>query len=105
MSSLTDDPICHSRNILISAIGRARNTGAQFDGDKMVNVGKAPIQAEVIEAKLRLRTSRGDRLKLWAINPEGYFAGKLQSTYEDGVLTFSIGDENDPACYYLLVED
>ena len=105
MSSLTDDPICDSRNILISAIGRARNTDAQFDGDKMLQVGNPPIQAEVIEAQIKLKTSRGDRLKVWGVNPEGFYAGKMHSVYEDGVLTFQIGDEMNPACYYLVVED
>ena len=105
LSSLTDESICDSKNILISAIGRARNTNAEFDGTKMVNLGEAPILAEVVEAELRLRTSRGMRLKLWAINPEGYYAGKIPVSYEDGELVFRIGDEMNPACYYLLVED
>ena len=104
-SSLTDDPICDSPNILISAIGRCRNTGAQFDGDKMLDVGHAPIQAEVIDAEIRLKTSRGDRLKVWGVNPEGFYTGKLKTKYEDGILSFRLGEELNSACYYLLVED
>ena len=105
LSSLTDQPIEKSDNMLLSAIGRARNTGAQFDGDKMLDVGHAPIMAEVIEAEVRIRTQIGDELKVWGVNAEGFYAGKLPTTYEDGVLSFYIGDQANPACYYLIVKE
>lgn len=105
MSSLTNDPIEKSNNILISAIGRARNSGAQFDGDKMIELGHAPIMAEVVAADIHLKIENGDKLKVWGVNAEGYYAGKCPATYEDGVLSFRIGDELNPACYYLIVAD
>lgn len=105
MSSLTKDPINCSKNILISAIGRARNTGAQFDGEKMIERGTAPIMAEVIQARISIKTPLGQKLKVWGVNAEGYYAGRLMTTYEDGYLTFTIGDELNPACYYLVVAD
>lgn len=104
MSSLTEDPICHSNNILLTTIGRARNTDAQFDGIKMLEVGRAPILAEVIDAEIKLRTDCRN-LKVWGINAEGFYAGCIPTTYEDGVLSFRVGDENNPACYYLIVAD
>lgn len=105
MSSLTDEPIETSDNILISAIGRARNTGAQFDGDKMIERGEPPIMTEVIDAHISLKIADGDKMKVWGVNPEGYYAGRCPSTYEDGILSFRIGDELNPACYYLIVKD
>ncbi len=105
MSSLSDAPIEHSDNILISAIGRARNTGAQFDGDKMIELGQAPIMAEVIDADIHLKIDDGDKMRVWGVNAEGYYAGKLPTTYEDGILSFRIGDEMNPACYYLIVKE
>jgi len=104
-SSLTDDPISESKNILLTTIGRARNSGAQFDGEKMLELGHAPILAEVINAKIRLKTSHGEKLKVWGVNAEGFYAGLLNTTYEDGYLCFEVGDENNPACYYLIVAD
>lgn len=44
-------------------------------------------------------------VKVWSVNAEGFYSGQLPTTYEDGWLTFHIGDENNPACYYLLVKD
>lgn len=105
LSSLTNDPIKHSDNMLLSAIGRARNTDAVFDGEKMLDIGKAPIMAEVIQATVRIKTSLGDKLKVWGVNAEGFYSGRIVTTYEDGYLSFTIGDENNPACYYLIVKE
>ena len=105
VSSLTNDPIEKSDNMLLSAIGRARNTGAQFDGDKMLDVGHAPILAEVIHANIRLKTEHGEKMRVWGVNAEGFYAGRVPTTYEDGYLCFEIGDELNPACYYLIVKE
>ena len=105
LSSLTDDPIETSDNMLLSAIGRARNTEAVFDGEKMLDVGKPPIMAEVIQAQVRIKTCHGDKLKVWGVNAEGFYSGRLVTTYEDGVLSFNIGDEQNPACFYLIVKE
>ena len=105
MSSLTEEPLEHSRSILLSTIGRARNSGAQFDGDKMLELGHAPIMAEVIDAEIALKTSRGEKLKVWGVNAEGFYACQLATHYENGILTFRVGDEDNPAPYYLIVED
>jgi len=104
VSSLTDDPIETSDNILLSAIGRARNTDQVFDGEKMIDVGKPPILAEVIDANIRLKTVHGKKMRVWGVNAEGMYAGQLPTTYdEEGFLNFRIGDDNNPACYYLIV--
>lgn len=106
LSSLTNAPIEASDNILLSAIGRARNTDAVFDGDKMIDVGKPPILAEVIDAEIRLKNIHGTKLKVWGINAEGFYAGQIPTEYDgEGYLHFRIGDENNPACYYLLVKE
>ena len=105
LSSLTDEPICKSDNMLLTAIGRARNTGAQFDGNKMLEVGQPPILAEVVSAKISIQTEHGATMKVWGVNAEGFYSGNLPTTYEDGVLSFFIGDELDPACYYLIVKE
>ena len=105
LSSLTDAGIETSDNMLLSAIGRARNTNATFDGEKMIDVGSAPILAEVIQATVSIKTVHGKSLQVWGVNAEGFYAGKLETTYEDGWLSFDIGDENNPACYYLIVKE
>lgn len=105
VSSLSNEPIETCDNMLLTAIGRARNTDATFDGEKMIDVGKPPILAEVIQATVRIKTVHGQQMKVWGVNAEGFYAGKLETTYEDGYLSFNIGDENNPACYYLIVKE
>ncbi len=103
LSSLTDDPIETSPHMLLSTIGRARNTHAEFDGDKMVALGEAPITSEVIRATITIDTQRKD-LSVWAIGPEGYYVGKLPVKYENGTMTFTLGN-TCLASYYLIVAD
>jgi len=105
LSSLTDEPLDKTDNILMTTIGRARNTDMLFDGEKLLDVGKPPIMAEVIEADVRLRTEHGEEMKIWGINAEGYYSGEVQATYEDGYLCFHLGDEANAACYYLIVKE
>ena len=102
LSSLTNDPITESNNIMITAVGRARNHGAEFDGEKMISRGTNPIEVEVITADIELKTNR-PTMEVWSIDSEGFYAGKIDTVYEDGTLKFTIGDEY--ACmYYLLLE-
>jgi hypothetical protein len=103
LSSLTDDPICESDHMLLSTIGRARNTGAQFDGEKMLDIGRPPIVSEVIEADLAVKT-KYPTMTVWAVNSDGYYVGKIPTTYEDGWLKFHVGPHY-PAPYYLLVKE
>ncbi|MBQ7255815.1 MAG: hypothetical protein IJS31_06210 [Oscillospiraceae bacterium] len=103
LSSLTDDPTEKSDNMLLSTIGRARNTDAQFDGDKMIETGRAPILSEVIQAKITIKTERTD-LAVWGVNAEGYYVGKRPAKFEDGWMTFEVGNEF-PASYYLIVAE
>ena len=104
LSSLTEEPIETSDNMLLSTIGRARNTDQVFDGDRLVELGRPPILAEVIEATISIKTRRKD-LQVWGVNAEGFYVGKLPTTVnEDGYLTFIVG-EKCPACYYLIVAE
>ena len=69
----------------------------------MVSYGRAPIEAEVISAEITIRTERTD-LKVWGVNAEGYYVGCLPVKFEDGQMTFKVG-EKWPACYYLIVAE
>ncbi len=100
LSSLTDAPIEKSDNLLLTAVGRARNTDAQFEGEKMTDYGKPPILVEVIEAVISIKTERAT-LKVWAVNAEGFFVGAVPSRYQDGTLHFTLG-ETMPSPYYLI---
>lgn len=99
-SSLNDNPIDQSDNILLTTVGRAKNTGAEFEGSKMTNYGTAPILIEVIQTEIEMKTKRND-LVVRSVNAEGFYIGKIPSSYENGVLKFTLGI-TAPSMYYLI---
>ena len=101
-SSLTDAPIGETDNIILSAIGRASNTDEVRENGLLVEIGKTPILAEVIEAELEIECATENML-VCGITAEGYYTGTIPSTYEDGKLKFKIGDKF-PSIYYHIVK-
>jgi len=100
VSSLSKDTIENANNIMLTAVGRAQNTGAEFVGERMVKWGTDPIQVEVIKATISIKTNRPN-MKVWSVTPEGMYHGQIPTTYENGVLTFTIG-EHWRSMYYLI---
>ncbi len=102
MSSLTDKPLEQSDNILLTTVGRSKNTGMRFNEDHtiMEDLGRPPILVEVVEAEIHLKTEIST-LKVWAVNAEGFFAGVIPSVYENGILRFKLG-ERFASMYYLI---
>ncbi|MBR4304566.1 MAG: hypothetical protein IKT81_04475 [Clostridia bacterium] len=104
LSSLTDDGLQDTDNILMTAVGRARNTGAKFDGEYMLDIGTAPVEIEVIEAEISLKTKHERGFRVWSVNAEGFYYGIIPSRYEDGCLKFEIGKDY-PSMYYLITKE
>ena len=102
MSSLNNEALDKTDNILLTTIGRAYNKDAKFDGDAMVEWGTNPTQIEVIHATIKLKTDKKE-MKVYSITPEGNHYGTVASTWEDGVLTFTVG-EHWRSMYYLIQE-
>jgi hypothetical protein len=102
ISSLTDEPTERSDNLLLTAVGRADNTGAQYNEThtRRLEIGRAPILIERIDAVIKLTTAE-PRLTVRAIDPEGFHYGTVPSKYEQGVLTFELG-QIFPSMYYLI---
>ncbi len=105
LSTLTDEPIKGSTNMLLTAVGRADNTNSRYkdlnDGRlQQLDVGHGPIQVEIIKAAIEIETEIKN-LRVMAINPQGFIIGYLPSEYKDGVFRFEIGKEF-PSMYYLI---
>jgi len=103
ISSLTEDVITASDNMLLTAVGRAQNTDAKFEGELMLDYGKPPVLIEVIEADITIETEVTN-LVVWAVSPEGFYIGRLPYTYENGKYSFSIGKESR-SMYYLIIKE
>ena len=100
MSSLTDQSLNETDNILLTAVGRAQNTDAKFYKEYMLDIGKPPVLIENIEAEIEIDTVHSD-LQVWAISPEGYYIGTVPTSYENGKLKLQIGAVSQ-SMYYLI---
>jgi hypothetical protein len=102
LSSLCDEDTAHSNNLLLTAVGRADNTGAEYNSDHtlQLKLGHGPIQIEVIEATLELETDIPG-LKVWSISEAGFQVGPVPATYGAGKIRFTIGG-SFPSMYYLI---
>ena len=105
ISSLSDAPIRESDNMLLTAIGKVRNTDQTTEGDALVSFGKTPILAELIRAKITLTCAHPQDMKIWGINSEGSYVGQMPVTCGENTITFDIGDPEFPACYYLIFRE
>ena len=108
LSSLSDQPLSRSDNILLTAIGDAINTGMKYErvGEsdmRVTDMGTSPVLAEVIEAEICLENCYAGA-RVMAIDPEGFYIGEISTTHENGCLRFKIG-ERYPSIYYLIVRD
>jgi hypothetical protein len=94
LASLTDQPIGESSSLLLTAVGRAENTGMKYNAlrRRVMDRGSGPILAEPISATVRLKTSVSG-LTVRPVMPDGTRGEALATNYEDGVLSFRIGPE------------
>ncbi len=104
LSSLTNEDIQHSDNMLLTTVGRSRSRGAQFDGEKLLDFGTGPIEVEVIDAQIAIRTDVPD-LRVWSVNSDGYYIGQLDiDRSEEGWIKFHVGP-NYAGMYYLIMQE
>jgi len=102
VSSLTDEPIESSERLLLTAVGRAENTGFQYNvtHTKTLDRGHGPILVEPIEATIKLKTSIPD-LTVWAIGADGERKKQVSTRADNGYLVFETGKSAD-TIYYLI---
>jgi len=102
ISTLTDEPISSSTNMLLTAVGRAENTNMKYNEGhtQVLDLGHGPIQVEIIEAIIEIETDKSD-LRVMSINPRGFITGYMPSEYKDGIFRFEIGKEFQ-SIYYLI---
>ena len=102
ISSLTNIPISGSDNMLLTAVGRAENSGIIYNKEhnQVLNTGHGPILVDVVEATVEIETDKSN-LRVMSINPQGVITGYMPSEYKDGIFRFEIGKEFQ-SMYYLI---
>ncbi len=102
LSSLDGEPLASSANILLTAVGRADNSGARYNEDHTERfcVGDAPVLIEVIEAEIELTTGQ-PALRVFAIDPDGFLTDHATAEVGSNLARFAIGGKY-PSMYYLI---
>lgn len=105
LSALDEAPIREAERLLLTAVGRAENSGFRynFTRTKRLTDGTGPVLIDPIRAEISLRTERGD-LRVWAIGADGARLGEVASRHEGGRLVFGIGPEARTMYYELAAE-
>ena len=118
LSSLNNGQgIRESDSMLLTAIGNAKNTDMKVEQapvarqngsalepwQELIEFGKPPILAEVVEATIRLKTDRTN-LVVWSVDAGGCYAGKVPVKYEDGRAVFTIGKQFETVHYLVQAE-
>ena len=102
LSSLSDAPIATSQNMLLSVMGDVRNQCQSCKDGFLEQLGTLPIEVELVKATITLDCPYGEDMCVWGIGASGNYVGKMPVTVGDGTITFTVGDPNFPACYYLI---
>ncbi len=68
-----DTRVDTAASLLVTAMARARNTGAKVVGDTLLSNGAAPILMEPVRAEIRL--ARGGTPKVWVLDHDGCRTG------------------------------
>ena len=120
LSSLNNDlDLEHTDSMLLTTVGDVNNTDykavvapeekQQYGKTNLpplmqtVDLGKAPILCEVIEAEVHIKTERKNMV-VWAVNAEGFFIGNIRTKYEDGYLKFHLGKKYESVYYFIQAE-
>ena len=103
LSSLSNQPIRLSDRLLLTAVGRAENTGFKYGmlRNKRIDGGRGPILVEPIVARIAMRTEVG-RLMVRALDADGSHLREVPVRHETGRAVFSVGPPSRTV-YYLIM--
>jgi len=99
VTSWDGQPLKTSKHILITAVGRSRNTDMAYSrgGQRLIAIGKPPVLLEGVRGRVTL--SRIGTCTVTALSPYGYKAADVQSTSDGGRITIPL-DGAHKAAYY-----
>jgi hypothetical protein len=92
-------PLRQSRHILITAVGRSRNTDMAYSrgGQRLLALGKSPVLLEGVRGTVALR--RTGQCVVTALSPYGYKTAEVQPRADGGRLVIPLDGRNRAAYY------
>jgi hypothetical protein len=92
-------PLKESKHILITAVGRSRNTDMAYSrgGQRLLAIGKPPVLLEGVRGAVTLR--RSGTCTVTALSPYGYKTADVQPKAEGGAIAIPMDGRNRAAYY------
>lgn len=92
-------PLGQSRRILITAVGRSRNTDMAYSrgGQRLLAIGKPPVLLEGVKGTVTLR--RNGTCTVAGLSPSGYKTSDIQARNEGGKIVIPLDGRNQAAYY------
>ncbi len=104
VTSWDGKPLKESKHILITAVGRSRNTGMAYTrgGQRLLDLGKSPVLLEGVKGSVTL--NRTGRCTVTALSPNGYKTAEITPATDAGKIVIPITGENKAAYYEVKFE-
>ena len=104
VTSWDGKPLRESRHILITAVGRSRNTDMAYSrrGQRLIAIGKSPVLLEGVKGAVAL--ARTGKCTVTALSPYGYKAAEVTPQAEGGKIIVPMTGENKAAYYEVKFE-
>ncbi|MCK5803271.1 MAG: hypothetical protein KAI66_10580, partial [Lentisphaeria bacterium] len=101
LSSLTDQPLRSSSKLLLTAVGRAENTGMSYNAlrNRCLSGGMGPILVDPVQARIRFRTDKG--LTITPLAADGTRGTSTPIPSKNDIANIQIG-ASARTIYYLL---
>jgi hypothetical protein len=105
VSSLTEEPILRSRRLLITAVGRAENSGTTYgpNRDRLTSPGHAPVIMDPLRGTLSIQRESTRLPHVYRLDNAGLRDGEVSARLEGGSLRIPL-DENRLTLWYEVVE-
>lgn len=99
VAPLDEKPLAESKHILITAVGRFRNTDMAYSrgGQRMIKRGVSPTRLEGVKGSVELK--RSGHCTVTALDPFGYKAVDVTPSYQENSVTIPM-DGSNKAAYY-----
>ena len=99
VTSWDGQPLKESKQILITAVGRSRNTDMAYSrgGQRLLAIGKPPVLLEGVRGTVRL--ARSGPCTVTALSPYGYRTADVTATVESGHIVIPLDGRNKAAYY------
>jgi hypothetical protein len=104
VTSWDDKPLKQSKHVLITAVGRTRNTDMAYSrgGRRLLAIGKPPVLLEGVRGTVAL--GRSGRCSVSALSPYGYKTADVKPAVQGGSIVIPMDGRNKAAYYEVRFE-